>query len=191
MTDEHDPLDPLRQLRPDRVQSPDHNDPWKLAEERNRLMAMIDENAADPHAKWAAPAIYPRLGYLDEMAAIAYLERVFGFKERREARMGEPPEHVLAWLDHGDGVVMVGHAEYEVHGIYSPQETGGRITCMLNVRVVDIDAHYAHAVAEGADITMEINDAFYGERRYEARDPEGHGWHFGESLTDIERRNQP
>ena len=104
--------------------------------------------------------------------------------------MGEPPEHVLAWLDHGDGVVMLGHSEYEVHGIYSPRETDNRGTCMFNVRVVDIDAHYAHAVAEGADITMEINDAFYGERRYEARDLEGHGWHFGESLAEIERRKQ-
>ncbi len=187
MTEERDPLDPVRQLRPDRLQSPDHNDHWVLAEERNRLMAIIDETAIEPEKKWAGPAIYPRLGYLDEMAAIAYLTRVFGFRERREARMGEPPEHVLAWLEHGDGVVMLGHAEHEVHGIYSPRETG-HPTCMLNVRVVDIDAHYAHAVAEGAEITMEINDAFYGERRYEARDPEGNVWHFGELLSDIEKR---
>jgi uncharacterized glyoxalase superfamily protein PhnB len=191
MTEERDPLDPLRQLRPDRLQSPDHNDPWILAEERNRLMAMIDKTATAPVKDWHSPAIYPRIGYLDEIAAIEYLQRVFGFRERREARMGEPPEHVLAWLEHGDGVVMLGHSEHEVHGIYSPQETGGHGTCMLNVRVVDIDAHYAKAIEAGADITMEINDAFYGERRYEARDLEGHGWHFGESLADIERRQSP
>ena len=30
------------------------------------------------------------------------------------------------------------------------------------------------------NITMELQDAFYGERRYEATDLEGHRWHFAE-----------
>ena len=58
----------------------------------------------------------------------------------------------------------------------------------MHVYVHDIDAHYAHAVAEGADITMELDDAFYGERRYEATDLEGHRWHFGERFDDIRAR---
>ena len=58
----------------------------------------------------------------------------------------------------------------------------------MMVYVHDIDAHYAHAVAAGADITMEIQDAFYGERRYEATDLEGHRWHFGERHADIKAR---
>jgi uncharacterized glyoxalase superfamily protein PhnB len=53
-----------------------------------------------------------------------------------------------------------------------------------------VDAHYAHAVAEGADITMEISDAFYGERRYEATDLEGHRWHFAERFEDIKARGR-
>ena len=48
-----------------------------------------------------------------------------------------------------------------------------------------MDAHYAHAVAEGAEITMPVQDVLYGERRYEATDPEGHRWHFGERFDDI------
>jgi uncharacterized glyoxalase superfamily protein PhnB len=59
---------------------------------------------------------------------------------------------------------------------------------MINVAVDDIDAHYAHAVAEGAAITMEIEDAFYGYRRYEADDLEGHHWHFHEPLAAVEAR---
>jgi hypothetical protein len=31
-------------------------------------------------------------------------------------------------------------------------------------------------------------DAFYGERRYEATDLEGHRWHFGERYADITAR---
>ena len=58
----------------------------------------------------------------------------------------------------------------------------------MMVYVHDIDAHYAHAVAEGADITMELQDAFYGERRYEATDLEGHRWHFAERFDAIRAR---
>ena len=46
---------------------------------------------------------------------------------------------MLAWLEHGDGVVMVGHVNHDIHGIHSPRETGGA-TCMLNVTVEDAKA---------------------------------------------------
>ena len=35
---------------------------------------------------------------------------------------------------------------------------------------------------------MELQDAFYGERRYEATDLEGHRWHFAESFDAIRAR---
>lgn len=59
---------------------------------------------------------------------------------------------------------------------------------MINVEVYDIDSHYAHAVAKGADITMPIEEAYYGSRRYEATDLEGHRWHFDESFESIRAR---
>ena len=87
----------------------------------------------------------------------------------------------------GTGVVMIGHANVDVHLIHSPLDAG-LTTVIMHVYVHDIDAHYAHAVAEGANVTMELEDAFYGERRYEATDPEGHRWHFGERFDDIRAR---
>jgi uncharacterized glyoxalase superfamily protein PhnB len=119
---------------------------------------------------------------------------VFQFKERREARMGggDENEGMLAWLEFGDGVVMIGRATQatrEVHHLHSPRG-GGHATVMINVAVSAIDAHYAHAVSEGATVTMPIEDAFYGFRRYEADDLEGHHWHFHESLADIRAREE-
>lgn len=57
----------------------------------------------------------------------------------------------------------------------------GATTTLINVEVDDIDAHYAHAVHEGATITTELGDTFYGARRYETTDLEGHQWHFEET----------
>ena len=170
---------------------PDHpNDPWALAQERERLMSVIAHTGKPTDREWKPPAIYPRLAYRDEMAAIEFLTRAFGFVERREARMdGDDKWGTLAWLEHRDGVVMIGRTEDEVHQIASPLDTG-QPTCMLNISVDDVDAHYERAQAEGARIVMEINDAFYGFRRYEALDPEGNRWHFTEPLASVEQRRE-
>lgn len=61
-------------------------------------------------------------------------------------------------------------------------------TAMVNVYVADIDSHYRRARAEGARIVMELEDMFWGDRRYEALDLEGHRWHFAERLSDVHRR---
>ena len=131
------------------------------------------------------PDVYPRLAYTDELAAIEYLERVFQLKEIPEVR-NELGDHVLAWLRIGDGVVMVGRENADVHRILSP--AGGKASVQIMVRVHDIDEHYAHAVGEHADITMPLEDAFFGERRYEASDLEGHRWSFMESFEAIRSR---
>lgn len=180
-----DDLDPLRRLRPDRVEPDDPTDPAVFTRAKEQLMSAID-NAHTPADVLATPDIYPRLAYRDELAAVEYLTRVFQFSEIREARMEFEGNH-LCWLRVGTGVVMLGKANTDVHLIHSPLDVG-LTTVMLNVYVHDVDAHYAHALAESADVTMELADAFYGERRYEATDLEGHRWHFGERFEDIRAR---
>lgn len=180
-------------LRPDRVLPVDEGDPGLFRREKERLMSTIDEATPQEQAWSRTPSMYPRLVYSDEVAALEYLTRVFQFTERREARMvGSDDEGFLAWLEFGDGVVMIGRASEsarDVHHLYSPGEVG-HATVMINVEVDGIDAHYAHACAEGARITMPIEDAFYGFRRYEADDLEGHHWHFQEPLRRVHEREQ-
>ena len=149
-------------------------------------MSTIDATRDEASPVLKMPDIYPRLAYEDERAALDFLTRVFQLTEIREART-EAAESMLAWLRVGDGVVMIGHANAEIHRIHSPR-TIGNTTVQMMVYVHDIDAHFAHSVAEGADITMQLQDAFYGERRYEATDLEGHRWHFGERHADIKAR---
>jgi RNA polymerase sigma-70 factor (ECF subfamily) len=156
-------------LRPDRVLPVDPGDPGLFKREKERLMSEIDATAPQEQAWSRTPSMYPRLAYADEVAALEFLTRAFQFTERREARMGEADgdEGMLAWLEFGDGVVMIGRATdaaRDVHHLYSPGEVG-RSTVMIQVAVHDIDAHHAHAEAEGANITMPIEDAFYGYRR--------------------------
>lgn len=176
MTDE---LEHLRRSRPDRVLPDDPPDPEVLVREKTRLMSAI-AGTPDASEHRRTPSIYPRLAYRDEVAALDFLVRAFGFVERRESRM-EQPDGMLAWLEIGDGVVMIGRAGQEHHGLLSPQEAGAP-TALVNVYVQDIDTHYRRAESGGARIVMPLADMFWGDRRYEALDLEGHRWHFAERL---------
>ncbi|HSJ43588.1 MAG TPA: sigma-70 family RNA polymerase sigma factor [Euzebyales bacterium] len=191
---EHDEQHMTASLRPDRVLPVDQGDPGLFKREKERLMSTIGTTTSQAEAWSRTPAMYPRLTYADELAALEYLTRVFQFTERREARMESDSDNegMLAWLEFGDGVVMIGRATAaarDVHHLYSPGDVG-HATVMIIVGVNDIDSHYEHARAEGATITMPIEDAFYGFRRYEADDLEGHHWHFQESLEAIRARDQ-
>jgi uncharacterized glyoxalase superfamily protein PhnB len=185
-----DDLEPLRRSRPDRLLPDDPPDPEILAREKARLMSAITgpggavERSAAEH--WRTPSIYPRLAYRDEVAALDFLTRAFGLVERRESRM-ELPDGMLAWLEIGDGVVMIGRAGEERHGLHSPLDAGAA-TALVNVYVHDIDGHYRRAESEGARIVTPLEDMFWGDRRYEALDLEGHRWHFAERLSETQPR---
>jgi uncharacterized glyoxalase superfamily protein PhnB len=57
------------------------------------------------------------------------------------------------------------------------------------VYVDDVDAHFARAKAAGASILEEPTDQFYGDRRYIARDLEGHEWTFATHVRDVQPPN--
>ncbi|MEM9515553.1 MAG: VOC family protein [Actinomycetota bacterium] len=182
-----DDFEPVRRLRPDDVLSEDQADPSVFTRAKDELMSTIAPDNAAANDPLTMPDVYPRLAYNDERAAVRYLADVFQLEEIREARV-EHGDMMLAWLRVGTGVVMVGHASEDVHQISSPTAVGNS-TVQMMIRVQNVDAHYEHAVARGANITMPIENAFYGERRYEATDLEGHRWHFGEPLRDVEARS--
>jgi RNA polymerase sigma factor (sigma-70 family) len=179
-------IDRVRSVRPDRLAPLADAPSSVLNRGKERLMQAIDWNRPGADEILRTPDVHARLAYRDERAALDHLVRVFGFEEVREART-DLGGHILAFLRMGDGLFMIGREDGEVHRIHSPSALGGSTT-QLQVRVRDIDAHYQRAVAEGADITMPLEDAFYGERRYEANDLEGHRWHFAELFTDIRAR---
>jgi uncharacterized glyoxalase superfamily protein PhnB len=59
------------------------------------------------------------------------------------------------------------------------------VNAFLVVEVADVGAHYAHAVAAGADIDREPADQEYGVRNYRAIDPEGFHWNFSQKIREV------
>ena len=129
------------------------------------------------------PPISPQLFYRDARAALAFLERAFGF----ETRM---------MVDDGQGGVIHSESVYEDHvvmvcgpppGPYaSPLDLGGRRTGSVHVQVPDgIDALCERARTAGARIEREPADQPYGDRVFTCLDPEGHSWSFGQTLQIL------
>ena len=124
-----------------------------------------------------ATSVTPYLFYSDGLAAMAYLERAFGFRERSRTvdadgglRHGE--------MQLGRAVIMLGCPPDH----RTPKELG-HVSIGIYVGVPNVDAHYERAVAAGADTDGPPEDQPYGERIYSARDPEGHQWWFATPLT--------
>lgn len=125
--------------------------------------------AATPEVRAADPNIFPGLRYRDEHAALDWLERAFGFS-RHAVFTDDEGAVVHAEMRLGPGIVMMGAGPECEEGFN------------VYVHVADVDAHYARAVAAGAEITRPLADTSYGSREYGARDLDGHCWYFGSYL---------
>ncbi len=127
------------------------------------------------------PRIVPHLIYDDVGAAVTWLCRVFGFSERTWARHLHADGTVgRTQLQVYDSVMTVGPPS--VHG----QSPSGGVSSMLLVYIDDVDAHYERARAEGASIVTPLEELPWGDRRYQASDPEGHQWTFAQHVRDVD-----
>jgi uncharacterized glyoxalase superfamily protein PhnB len=124
------------------------------------------------------------LAYEDAPAAIDFLCRAFGFKERWRMD-GEDGTIGHAELELDDNIVMLASV-WRDGGLATPNELGG-VHCQLRCDVPDVDAHWQQARIAGAIVLDEPADQDYGDRVYRAIDPEGHRWIFTTPL----RRNKP
>ena len=141
---------------------------------RDQLLQTLQKDTAMTET---GPTIVPCLSYRDAPAAIAWLKEAFGFTENMVVP-GPDGTIAHAQLTLGNGMVMVGSERDDELGLRIPCDFGG-VTQSIYVVVDDADAHYARAVAAGAEIVRELEDTPYGSRDYSARDPEGHLWNFG------------
>ena len=133
------------------------------------------------------PALISAVFYKDPMAALDWLEKAFGF-ERTMLITDKDGNLAHSEMRLGGGYIMVG-SEWTDY-VASPASTGGRNTQSIHLHLADgIDAHCKRAKAAGAVIVRELEDQFYGDRTYSARDLEGHVWSFGQTLQKVSRED--
>lgn len=124
----------------------------------------------------AQTQVYPALLYRDAPAAIAWLNRAFGF-EVLSSFPGPNGTIAHAELKAGGGIIMISSAKPE-KGWKSPRDLSG-VNQLLYLVVENPDEHFARAWEAGATITQELTNQDYGSREYGCTDLEGHFWSFG------------
>lgn len=141
------------------------------------MMLRMREQAFTPGS-----TLIPSLRYRDANAAIAWLERAFGFV--RHAYYPGPNDTVgYAELRHGRGMVMLGSSTNpgpQIDHYALPSEIGGRVTSPLYLIVEDCGPVWASAQAAGAEVVMELKEMDFGGKAFSVRDPEGYLWSVGE-----------
>src|SRR5687767_6853660 len=130
-------------------------------------------------------ALISALYYKDPFAALDWLEKAFGF-ERAMVITDNDGKLAHSEMKFAGGQIMIG-TEWTDY-VASPASTGGRNTQSIHVHLADgIEAHCQRAKAAGAVIVRELENQFYGDRTYSARDPEGHVWSFGQTTQKVSR----
>ncbi|HEY7901276.1 MAG TPA: VOC family protein [Caulobacteraceae bacterium] len=132
----------------------------------------------------------PQIFYRDPRAAIAWLERAFGFETtllvtddagavaHAEMGLGLGRFNIGAELASND---ILGPARMK-----SPASLDGQGTQFVRVALESgLDAHCATAEAAGARITQRPETQFYGSRVYRALDSEGHVWTFDQPVSEV------
>jgi PhnB protein len=129
--------------------------------------------------------VIPMISYEDGIAALEWLVKAFGFRER--ARISDPSGRLMhGELEVGGGLVMLASPTPDYEGPKRHRESCERarkwssvpwIIDGVLIQVDDLDAHFVRAKASGATILSEIEDGPPG-RRYRAEDLEGHRWFF-------------
>jgi len=127
------------------------------------------------------PRISPYLYYEDGAAAIEWLTRAFGFRERMRMP-GEEGRIMHAELELDGGIVMLANPPREA---FKNPKALGTSTSSVYTYVDDVDSHFDRAKEAGAEILQEPETMPYGDRHYGAKDPEGHEWWFGQHVKDV------
>ena len=115
-------------------------------------------------------------------AAIEFYKKVFGATE--VMRMAGPGGAIMhAEIKVGDSVIMLAE-ENPQWGATAPTTLGGS-PVGLCLYFPDVDARFAAALANGAQVKRPVQDQFYGDRSGTVVDPFGHVWTVATHIEDV------
>jgi len=126
--------------------------------------------------------ITPHLVTRDAAAASEWYQRALGAEER--GRIPVPGGRFMQIeLRFGDSTVMISD-EFPDLGVVSPLSLGGTVGA-LAIHTDDVDALWQRALKAGAEVSLPLQDMFWGDRHGEIIDPFGHRWALAQHLRDV------
>ncbi|WP_396221177.1 SRPBCC domain-containing protein [Gemmatimonas sp.] len=158
-----------------------HEAAWPLIlAHQDAALAEAGPTRAPRHNRSVPDATFiPMRSYPDVDAAVAWLRDVLGAHERLRFPRERGPHRVQLTIGTGAMVVVAWDAA-------AVPAAGGRPPAVLMVRVPDVHAAYARAIALGATGLTPPADHPDGERQASVRDPAGHAWTLTQTIADVD-----
>ncbi|MCL5260350.1 MAG: VOC family protein [Gammaproteobacteria bacterium] len=124
-------------------------------------------------------SVTPSLVFRGAKEAIEFYKKVFDAKVTFQQE--RPDGKIMhATITIGDSILMLAdecppHEGHKEHCVMSPADLGGTSVSMY-LYVEDVDKVFNKAVANGATVSMAVEDMFWGDRMGVIKDPFGHFW---------------
>jgi PhnB protein len=125
----------------------------------------------------------PCLVVKDANKAIEFYTKVFGAQENYRNHAPDNKSIMYAELTIGDSKLVLSDEFPEMDSL-SPPEIG-KSPVSIYLYVDDADRTFEAAVSEGAEVIMQVTDAFWGDRWGQLRDPFGHIWSIATHNKDV------
>jgi PhnB protein len=129
------------------------------------------------------PTFIPHITSSNAAAAIDFYKAAFGATEVARHVAPNSDKIMHAMLNINGGVLML-NDDFSAHMKSKPEtpEALGGCPVVLHLQVEDADAHWAKAIAAGAEVILPLADQFWGDRYGALRDPFGFKWSIGQTL---------
>lgn len=125
----------------------------------------------------------PCLVVKDANKAIEFYTKVFGAQENYRNNAPDNKSIMYAELTIGDSKLVLSDEFPEMDSLSPPES--GKSPVSIYLYVDDADRTFEVAASEGAEVLMQMTDAFWGDRWGQLRDPFGHIWSIATHKKDV------
>lgn len=129
----------------------------------------------------ATPSLTPHIVCNGAADAIAFYKKAFGAEELM--RIPGPDGRLMHAAVSINGAMLMLVDEMKDMGTLDPNSLGGT-SVTLHLNVANADAAIERAAKAGAAVVMPAEDAFWGDRYGQVKDPWGHMWSIAHPLSD-------
>ena len=157
-----------------------------ISEKTASMNPATNENAATDSDVRPIPGefhtVTPHLVCAGAAEAIEFYRKAFGAVELSRIP-GSDGKVMHASIRIGDSIVMLNEESPE-RGALGPRSLKGS-PVTIHLYVENADAVFEQAIRAGAQVTMPLDDMFWGDRYGKLEDPFGHQWSIGTHIRDV------
>lgn len=126
----------------------------------------------------------PHIVVSNAAAAIDFYKKAFGAEEQTRHLAPNSKKIMHASLTINGGTLMLcDDFSDAMGGKCMTTEALGGSPVTFHLHVADADVMWAKATAAGAEVTMPLADQFWGDRYGQLKDPFGHLWSIGQTIS--------